>query len=368
MILSSTSDIPIERLSARAFRIPTDAPEADGTFQWNATTLVLVEVIAGGKTGIGYTYSGIAAADVVNDVLLEVVRDEDAFNIPKLWLSMVRAVRNLGWRGLSANAISAVDCALWDLKAKLLGLPLVRLLGAERMVIPIYGSGGFTSYDDDRLREQLRRWVVRDGCKAVKMKVGGQPERDLERARIARSAINQAELYVDANGALSRKQALHFAQRFADFGVTWFEEPVSSDDLSGLRLLRDRSPPGMEVVAGEYGYETFYFRQMLDAEAVDVMQVDGTRCGGITGFMRAAALADAYGLPLSTNTAPALHLAMACAAPRLKNIEWYYDHVRVEQMLFDGAPVAKDGSIRPDLGRLGFGLQFKEADAQPFAL
>jgi L-alanine-DL-glutamate epimerase-like enolase superfamily enzyme len=244
----------------------------------------------------------------------------------------------------------------------------VRLLGAERTVIPIYGSGGFTSYDDDRLREQLRRWVVRDGCKAVKMKVGSQPERDLERARIARSAINQAELYVDANGALPRKQALHFAQRFADFGVTWFEEPVSSDDLSGLRLLRDRSPPGMEVAAGEYGYETFYFRRMLDSEAVDVLQVDATRCGGITGFMRAAALADAYGLPLSTNTAPALHLPMACAAPRVKNVEWYYDHVRVEQMLFDGAPIAKDGAIRPDLGRLGFGLSFKEADAQPFAL
>jgi L-alanine-DL-glutamate epimerase-like enolase superfamily enzyme len=281
---------------------------------------------------------------------------------------MVAAVRNLGWRGVCANAIAGVDTALWDLKAKLLGLPLAHLLGEERTSVPIYGSGGFTTYNDGRLREQLGNWVARDGCRAVKMKVGSEPDHDLDRARVARDAIGDAELYVDANGALTCKQALHFAEAYADLGVTWFEEPVSSDDLAGLHLLRERAPAGMDIAAGEYGYEPFYFRRMLDAGAVDVLQADATRCCGITGFLRVAALADAHGLPLSAHTAPALHLPVACAAPRLKNIEWFHDHARIEHMLFDGAPVPKGGAIAPDPSRPGLGLAFKEADAHRFAL
>lgn len=359
---------PVERITARAFRIPTDAPEADGTFAWNATTLVIVEALCGELTGLGYSYADAAARDVVRDVLAEVVEGEDAFDIPRLWTAMIRRVRNLGWRGLCANAISAVDAALWDLKAKLLSLPLARLLGAERMAVPIYGSGGFTTYSDHRLSAQLAGWVEQDGCSAVKMKVGSAPAQDTGRVRLARAAIGEAELYVDANGALSRKQALAFAERWADLGVTWFEEPVSSDDLEGLRLLRDRGPAGMDIVAGEYGYDPFYFRRMLEAGAVDVLQADATRCGGITGFLRAAALADAHGLPLSAHTAPSLHLHVACAAPRVKNIEWFHDHVRIEQMLFDGAPSVQAGQIAPDLSRPGLGLSFKEADARAFAL
>lgn len=359
---------PVERVSARAFRIPTDAPEADGTFAWNATTLVVVELSCADLTGLGYTYAAAAAREVVREALAEVVEGEDAFDIPRLWSAMVRAVRNLGWRGVCASAISAVDAALWDLKAKLLSLPLVHLLGAERSAVPIYGSGGFTTYSDRRLCAQLAGWVEQDGCPAVKMKVGNMPAEDTARVRLARTAIGEAELYVDANGALSRKRALACAERWAEFGVTWFEEPVSSDDLAGLRLLRDRGPAGMDIAAGEYGYDAFYFRRMLEAGAVDVLQADATRCGGITGFLRAAALADAHGLPLSAHTAPALHLHVACAAPRVRNIEWFHDHVRIEQLLFDGAPSARDGLIAPDPARPGLGLALKEADAEPFAL
>ena len=113
---------------------------------------------------------------------------------------------------------------------------------------------------------------------------------------------------------------------------------MSSDDLDGLRLLRDRAPAGMEIAAGEYGYDPFYFRRMLEAGAVDVLQADATRCGGITGFLKAAAIADASHMPLSAHTAPALHLHVCCAAPRLRHLEWFHDHVRIEQVLFDGAP------------------------------
>jgi L-alanine-DL-glutamate epimerase-like enolase superfamily enzyme len=365
----AASAAAIERVTARAYTVPTDAPEADGTIAWDSTTLVLVEAAAGGRTGLGYSYGHAAAASLIQGTLAPIVTGGDALAVPRHWAAMVAAVRNIGWRGVAATAISAVDSALWDLKARLLELPLVSLLGAAREAVPIYGSGGFTTYGDDRLREQLGDWAHRLGCRWVKMKIGREPGRDLDRVQVALAAIGGtgAELMVDANGACTRKQALRLAERLAALGVTWFEEPVSSDDLEGLRLLRDQGPAGLEIAAGEYGYDPFYFRRMLEAGAVDVLQADATRCGGITGFLAAAALVDAHGLPLSAHTAPALHLAVCCTAPRLRHIEWFHDHARIEAMLLDGAPVPKDGLIRPDLGRPGNGLAFKRQDAERFA-
>jgi L-alanine-DL-glutamate epimerase-like enolase superfamily enzyme len=328
---------------------------------------VIVEASAGGRIGLGYSYTGAPAASLIEEVLAPRLIGENAFAIPRAWERMVGAVRNLGRQGLCATAVSAVDVALWDLKARLMEVPLLRLLGAARDAVPIYGSGGFTSYSVERVAEQLGNWVAQEGCRYVKMKVGSDPDRDLERAQAARAAIDGAELFVDANGAYTRKQALAFAERYAALGATWFEEPVSSDDLAGLRLMRDRGPAAMDIAAGEYGYESDYFRRMLEAGAVDVLQADATRCGGITGFLRAAALADAHMVPLSAHTAPALHLHVCCAAPRLRHIEWFHDHVRIERMLFDGAPVPARGLIRPDLSRPGHGLELKRAEAARLA-
>jgi L-alanine-DL-glutamate epimerase-like enolase superfamily enzyme len=263
-------------------------------------------------------------------------------------------------------AISAVDSALWDLKARLLDLPLVTLLGSAHDRVPVYGSGGFTSYSIARLQEQLGGWADQ-GIPRVKMKIGTHPEDDLQRVRAAREAIGpEVELFVDANGAYSRKQALAFAEAFAELGVVWFEEPVSSDDLDGLHLLRDRAPAGMEIAAGEYGYELDYFRRMLAAGAVDVLQADATRCGGITGFLSVVPLCQAHHLELSAHCAPALHVHPCCATPPLRHIEYFHDHARIEQMLFDGAPTPIDGALHPDLSRPGLGLEFKHQDAEHY--
>jgi L-alanine-DL-glutamate epimerase-like enolase superfamily enzyme len=365
--LHGLSEVAVDDVSVSAYRVPTDFPESDGTLEWRHTTLVLVEVAAGDARGIGWSYADTGTARLVRDVLADVVRGHDAMAVPATWAAMVQAIRNLGRPGVASMAISAVDTALWDLKARLLDLPLVTVLGAARPRVPIYGSGGFTSYSPDQLRHQLGDWVVQ-GIPRVKMKVGRDPARDVERVRGARDAIGTAELMVDANGALGRKDALAFAEAFAESGVTWFEEPVSSDDLAGLRLLRDRGPAGMDIAAGEYGYDLPYFRRMLEAGAVDVLQADVTRCGGVTGFLRVAALCDAANIPLSAHCAPALHLHPACAAPRVCHIEWFHDHVRIERMLFDGLPDPGDGALAPDLSRLGIGLEFKHADAERYAV
>jgi L-alanine-DL-glutamate epimerase-like enolase superfamily enzyme len=361
--------VPIERIDASAYRVPTDAPESDGTFAWQLTTLVVVHAEAAGHRGLGYTYADVATAGLVRDSLAGAVTGRDALGVPGAWAAMVAAIRNLGRPGVASTAISAVDAALWDLKGRLLGLPAVTMLGAARDAAPVYGSGGFTSYTVERLKEQLGGWVAA-GIPRVKMKIGTRPADDPARVRAAREAIGaDAELFVDANGAYSRKQALAMAARFAvEAGVTWFEEPVSSDDLDGLRLLRDRAPAGMEIAAGEYGYDAFYFRRMLDAGAVDVLQADASRCGGITGFLRVAALCEAHGLDLSAHCAPSLHVHAACAAPNFRHLEYFHDHDRIEHMLFDDAPVPVGGALRPDLSRPGLGLDFKQRDADRYAV
>jgi L-alanine-DL-glutamate epimerase-like enolase superfamily enzyme len=360
--------VPIERIEVSAYTVPTDFPESDGTLAWDSTTLVLVEAAAGGERGLGFTYAGTASARLIHDRLAEVVRGCDALAVSAAWAAMVDAVRNLGRPGIASTAIAAVDTALWDLKARLLGLPLVRLLGAVRDSVPVYGSGGFTSYSVDQLREQLGGWVA-EGISRVKMKVGREPDADIARVRAAREAIGpEAELFVDANGAYTRKQALALAEEFAGSGVTWFEEPVSSDDLQGLRLLRDRGPAGMAITAGEYGYDLFYFRRMLAAGAVDVLQADATRCAGITDFLRVGALCEAEPIPLSAHTAPSIHAHPCCALSPAVHVEYFHDHVRTERMLFDGAIAPRNGSLRPDLSRPGLGLDFKRADAARFAV
>ena len=356
----------IDRVAISAYVVPTVAPESDGTAEWRETTLVLAELSAAGETGLGYTYADLATARLAQDLLAEHIRGKDPFDTPGVHEAMVHAVRNHGRSGVSGMAISALDVACWDLKAKLLRVPLAKLIGMVRPSIPGYGSGGFTSLSEPELQRQLGGWAEQ-GFSMVKMKVGRHPERDLDRVRSARNAIGRGgELFVDANGAYDRKQALAFADRFAEVGVTWFEEPVVRTDIAGLRLLRDRAPAGMEIAGGEYGYEPADFRLFLEAQALDVVQADATRCGGITGFLRDAAVIDAHELPMSSHCAPALHVALGCAVSAMRHVEWFFDHVRIEGMLFDGAPQTDQGQLTPDLGRPGLGLSLKRPDAERF--
>ena len=364
---NSSRIIPVKTVQVSSYTVPTDEPESDGTLEWNRTKLVLVEIKAAGKCGLGYTYADTATASLIHETLAGIVIKGDAMSPPAIYASMWRSIRNLGRPGICSMAISAVDCALWDLKARLLNVPLVTLLGQVRSAAPIYGSGGFTSYSDRRLAAQLSEWAEQ-GIRSVKMKIGRDANRDVDRTKVAREAIGpDTGLFVDANGAYTRKQALAQAEKFARFNVCWFEEPVSSDDLPGLRLLRDRAPAGMDIAAGEYGYDLFYFRRMLAAGAVDVQQADITRCGGVTGFLQVASLCQAYNIPLSAHTAPSLHTHVVCAVAPFRNLEYFHDHVRIEHMLFDGLPQLINGELQPDLSRPGLGLELKRGEAEKLA-
>jgi L-alanine-DL-glutamate epimerase-like enolase superfamily enzyme len=358
---------PVRQVKCRVLKIPTDRPESDGTIQWNETTAVIVEIIAGDQTGLGLTYASKAIAELIQETLADPLIGKSALDIPACWMAMVRSVRNIGRPGMASMAISAMDFALWDLKAKILDLPLHRLLGSLRNAAPIYGSGGFTSYTKEELQAQLAGWVQM-GIPRVKMKVGREPERDVERVKQAREAIGiEAELFVDANGGYDLKQAVSLGNRFAEYGVSWFEEPVSSDDFPALALLRQLLPSPLEVAAGEYGFDAYYFERMLASGAVDVLQADATRCGGITGFLQAAALAEVHHVPISAHCAPSMHIALGCHVPGFRHLEYFHDHVRIESQIFDGVSQPQRGCLMPDDSRPGFGLELKEQDAQRFA-
>jgi len=360
------TDFPVvDGVTATVYEIPTDRPEADGTLAWSSTTLVIAHVTGGGRTGLGYTYGSGACKPLIEGELAAAVTGHGVLDTGAALQAMVRAVRNVGRPGLVSYAISAVETALWDLKGTLLGLPVCSLLGAVRDTVPVYGSGGFTTYDDAAARAQLERWTGDLAIPRVKIKIGESwgtaQARDLARIAFARNVIGpEAELYVDANGGYTRKQAVRMARAMAEHEVTWFEEPVSSDDLDGLREVRDQVDP--DVTAGEYGYDLTYFGRMVDAQAVDCLQVDVTRCGGITEWLRAAAVAAARGLQVSGHCAPNLHAHVAAAVPNFRHLEYFHDHARIETMLFDGALDPSGGVLRPDLSRPGLGLTLKDAN------
>jgi L-alanine-DL-glutamate epimerase-like enolase superfamily enzyme len=357
--VSVATGTAVDRLEVFAKTIPTDEPESDGTLEWDSTTIVVVQAHAGGLTGLGYTYTHDAAARLIEDKLAPAVRGlQVETDLALAWHEMGDLLRNVGRPGLGFMALSAVDIALWDLKARALGLPLVDLLGGVRDEAAVYGSGGFTSYSLERLAEQLAGWVEQ-GIPRVKIKVGRAPDDDPERLDAARVAIgDETALFVDANGALDRQDAVAWADRYArEWGVTWFEEPVSSADLAGLRYVREHSQ--LDVAAGEYAYVPADFRNLLDAGAVDCLQVDVTRCGGYTGFLHAAALAEQHGREISAHCAPQASAHVCCAVPHFRHIEYFHDHVRVERMLFDGVLEPENGALHPDRSRPGHGLQLK---------
>ncbi|MCA1217428.1 enolase C-terminal domain-like protein [Streptomyces sp. 8L] len=360
----------VDRLDVTVCTVPAESPAADATPAPPATTVVLVEAVAGDTAGLGWTYGDPAVGRVVTGALAPVVRGRGAYDVPAAHDAMNRAVRGLGRPGLVTAAISAVDIALWDLKARLIGLPLTALLGAVNREVAVYASGGYVPYGQARLERQLRGWTEDLGIPRVKIKIGEDrgraPQRDLDRVHVAREILGPVpELYVDADGGYSVKQAVRIAELCADDGVSWFEEPVPAEHPERLRQVRDAVMA--EVAAGEYGGEPAYFARLAQTGAVDCLQADVTRCGGITGWLRAAAVAESCGLEISGHGAPHAQAHVAAAVPNLRHLEWSHDHVRVESALFDGLLDPAGGTVEPGAsGAPGLGLAVRREEVRRY--
>jgi L-alanine-DL-glutamate epimerase-like enolase superfamily enzyme len=361
----STPSRTINHVEAAVYTVDTPEPEADGTLQWASTTAVVVHVHSGAHRGVGWTYSSPAAATLIRGELADMLTGRDALDVHGAFAAMQRGTRNLGTKGLVMQAISAVDIALWDLKARLLDCSLTAVLGQLRQSVPIYGSGGFTTLDDDQLAEQVDGW--RDaGCTAMKIKIGqswgADVDRDVERVRQLRDlAGGDVDLMVDANGGYTTGQAWRVGAELDDLGVVWFEEPVSSDDVDGLGLLRGALR--CDVAAGEYASDVYDARRLTPV--VDCLQLDVTRCGGYTGWLAGAAVAASHNLQVSGHCAPSLHAPVAASVPNLRHVEYFVDHVRLEPKLFDGIPRPHCGALAPNQGCVGHGMSLA-ADAERY--
>jgi L-alanine-DL-glutamate epimerase-like enolase superfamily enzyme len=357
----------ISGIEVRTYVVPTDHPEGDGTMRWDATTAVVVHAYASDQTGMGWSYTDAAAADVVRNLLAPAIVGTDARDTGRAASALARALRNAGAPGVAACALSAVDVALWDLRARLSGLSLVDAIGRVRDSAPVYGSGGFTTYDDARMAAQLRGWVEEAGVAAVKIKIGeewgSRTQRDLERVATARDVVGPTvRLMVDANGAYTIGQARRIERDLREFGVSWFEEPVTSDDPRGLARLRASSVA--DIAAGEYVYRLSDAQRLLEADAVDCLQLDVTRCGGVTGWLRAAAAAEAHQLTVSAHCAPQLAAHVSVCTVNARDIEYFHDHARLEPMLFDNTLEVTDGVLTPRTEVIGHGLSVSDAAAE----
>ncbi|MBO9702981.1 MAG: mandelate racemase [Sporocytophaga sp.] len=357
--------VRIENVNVSVYKIPTQTPEADGTLDWDHTILVYVEIRGGGETGIGYSYASLAAGVLIKELLSEKITGMNIFDIPSIVHQMIHVIRNQGRDGIASMSISAIETALWDLKAKILNLPLVKLLGGLKENVEVYGSGGFTNYSDRQLEDQVRLWKS-FGINKIKIKIGRDFKEDESRIiKLHKYHGAKLEIFIDANGAYQKKEALLKGKKFAEMGVVWFEEPVSSDNIDTLKFLSENVPPPISIAAGEYGYDLFYFHRMLKAKAVDILQIDATRCGGFSEMIKAMNLAEAFSVPVSTHCAPHLHLHVACATGVI-HMEYFYDHFKIETELFDGATTPENGYLKPDYSRPGIGLELKKKDAEKF--
>lgn len=343
--------------TVKSFSLPTKTPEADGTLSWNKTTLVTVELTENAVTGLGYTYADEATAHFLVEHALPVLRGLASADHFRALEIVKKKFRNLSNAGVSSLALSALDIAFWDLRARLLGISFADLLGKKRDSVPFYGSGLFMNLSEEELKAQIESFRIL-GCRSFKMKIGAGYKEDLERVALVRSLVGEdAALFVDANGAYDPRTGLALAFELPRFGVSWFEEPVTSDDDTGMRFLRDHFPPSVRFVAGEYCHQDHDFLRLLARGLVDVIQVDATRSEGVTGALRASALAHAFNVPLSTHCAPLLSGNLGLVLDQLSIAEGFIDHLRLEEECFEHLGQFVDGAYYPGENQLGFGWE-----------
>ncbi|HRW10517.1 MAG TPA: mandelate racemase/muconate lactonizing enzyme family protein [Caldilineaceae bacterium] len=311
-----------------------------------------------GIEGLGIGGGAHAARAVIERTLKPILVGQDPLHIEKLWNDMFWAIRGVGRKGLAFSALSAVDIALWDLKAKYFEVPLYQLLGPYTETVPIYGSGGWTHFTVDELVAEQMGYVAR-GMKAVKMKVGkdfGRSEReDITRLAAVRAAVgDDIELFIDANNGYYAKQAIRMAKAFEPYRIGWFEEPVLADDIEGLATVARATD--VPIATGEHEYTKYGFKDLLARGGADIVQPDVGRVGGITEWMKVAHLADAFNLPVAPHAYQLFHLHLCCAIPNLRIVEYLGVTEEADRIMFTEFPEPKDGLWSPDPTKHGLGL------------
>ena len=340
--------------------LPVGSGFADSTRTVGTVGFTIVRITTDqGLDGIGMTYhevGGSAVRRLILDDIAPKITGRDPLETEVIWTELFHYLRGVGRKGLAFGAISAVDTALWDLKGKILGLPLYRLLGSDRSRIPVYTSGGWTSFNDEELLAEVAQ-MLSEGYSAIKIKVGvdsgRNPRRDLERVRKVRDAVGpDIDILLDANNVWDAATAVQFANSVRECHILFLEEPVPADDIPGLaRFKRGTDIP---LATGEHEYTKYGVRDLVLAEAVDIVQVDGARAGGYTEMLKILALTQAWNLKFAPHAMEHLHIHLVSAAPNALFLERLRLFEPITAAVFPTSPKPGNGYMQiPDLPGLG---------------
>lgn len=317
-----------------------------------------------GVEGVGYTYTVGAGGAAVHALLARdlapVLAGRDAGRIEELWQAMWWALHYGGRGGAQVLAISAVDVALWDLRARRHGVPLWRLLGGFDPRVPCYAGGIDLDFTVDALLKQTDENLAR-GFRAIKMKVGRPSLRDdVERVRAMRAHLgDDVPLMVDANMRWSVDDAIRAARGLAPFAPVWLEEPTIPDDVPGhARIVREG---GLPIAAGENLRSLHEFRQLIAAGGVTFPEPDVTNCGGVTVFMKVCHLAEAFNLPVTSHGAHDITVHLLAAAPNRSYLEAH--GFGLDRFIADPLRLEDGRAIAPDRPGHGIELDWKALDA-----
>jgi L-alanine-DL-glutamate epimerase-like enolase superfamily enzyme len=338
---------------------PLDAPVSDSSFTIRNSGMVVVRVIVNPElSGYGMTFS-VPVAEYIHRTLKPVVTGRDPVCVETAWNAMRSATRSAGRKGVALLAMSAIDIALWDLRGKILGLPIYKLLGGSNCLIPVYASGGWLSYTLEQTVEEAKKNVA-DGYRTIKIKIGAEGGKnlraDVKKIEAVRSAIgDEIDLIVDANGIWDASTAIRFAQMVKDCNVSLFEEPVDADDIPGLRRVRETIQ--IPVATGENEYTKYGMRDLVLGEAVDVVQCDITRAGGFTEMQKISAIASAWNLRFAPHAWEFAGAHLMSDAPHALYLEKLSIQERIFQKAIFNYPLPRNGFYEiPD--KPGLGVEF----------
>lgn len=332
--------------------------DAINTLPTAMTYMFLYVLTDEGITGLSITYGGSLAKALIEDLLKPVVVGEDPINSERIWEKMYWATLQYGRRGAAITAISTVDIAVWDLKGKIFNLPVHRLLGGHRDTVPSYVTGVDLHYTNDELVKEVTEYV-KSGFKMIKIKLGRKdPNEDLERVRLVRETIGpNIDLTLDVNNGWSLHTAMRMAKKLEEYDIYWLEEPILADEIENLaKLARETSIP---IAVGENHYTKWEFRQLMEQGAAEVVQADIGKCGGVTEFIKIAAIADSYGLPICPHHTEYIDVSLVAAVPNGLFHECVYDFFEPMGQLFINPITPKNGNISPS-SKPGFGIELND--------
>lgn len=354
----------VDKIETFYIPVKPDQDVSDSTWKLETMGYVVVRITTeDGITGFGYTYdvAGEAVRELITKTMSRVVVGRNPFETEAIWTDVMNLMRGVGRKGLVLCALSIIDIALWDIKGKAMDMPLYRLLGGNRTSVPVYASGGWTSYSEHELLEEVDRFKDL-GYTKIKMKVGvdfGQsPKTDIRRIRAVRNHLgDDIDLMIDANNAWDASTAIKVAYALSDCNLFFFEEPVIADDIPGLATVKSKIT--IPVATGEQEYTKYGARDLILGGAVDILQMDVTKCGGITEWLKIAAIAQAWNIPFAPHAMHYAHMHLVAAAPNGLMLENLFMHQKVNDLLLVDPPVPKNGYLKiPD--KPGCGIDINE--------